>query len=236
VKIGFFGDSYVDLIVHRWSETPDTRFKPWSFRLLEHYQSPIVNSGLGGSNQYHAINEWNKFLQSGQEINYAFFTFTWPDRLFSNKPNVQELLSLLHERRNSSHLSDDEKKTIEAIDTYITYIYDKYETAFNYELQVRWILELPKRYPEIKFVFLPNTEHAREMALKYFQGGILLDFAFANISALEGEIVGQYPFAEGKIGHLFEQNHVKFKNKMVDIIDKKLYNTIIDIDYKEFEL
>ena len=236
MRIGFFGDSYADLIVHRWTVTPDPKFKPWSFRLLEHYQSPILNSGLGGSNQYYSINSWNNFVKSGQEIDYAFFTFTWPDRLFSNKPQVQEMLSLLHERRNSSHLTQEEHKTIEAIDTYQKYLYDKFEAAFNYELQVRWILELPKYYPDVKFVFLPNTEHARQIALKYFQGGILVNFAFAKISELEGEIVGQYPFAEGKVGHLFEKNHERFKNKMVDIIDKKLYNTIIDIDYKEFEL
>jgi phosphoribosylformylglycinamidine (FGAM) synthase PurS component len=48
--------------------------------------------------------------------------------------------------------------------------------------------------------------------------------------------VGQYPFAENKVGHLTEQNHEKFKNKMVDIIDKRLYNTIIDINYEDFKL
>jgi len=236
MKIGFFGDSYADIIVHRWSVTPDPKFLPWSYRLIEHYQSPIISSGLGGSNQYYAINAWNNFEQSQQEIDYAFFTFTWPDRLFSNKPQVQELLSLLHERRNSDHLSEQEKKTINAIDTYQNYLYDKNEAAFNYQLQVRWILELPKKYPNIKFIFLPNTEHAREIALQYFQGGVLLNFSFASISALEGEIVGQYPFAENKVGHLTEQNHEKFKNKMVDIIDKRLYNTIIDINYEDFQL
>jgi hypothetical protein len=236
MKIGFFGDSYADLIVHKWNVTPDPKFKPWSYRLLEHYNSPIINSGLGGSNQYYAINSWLNFIQQGHEIDYAIFTFTWPDRLFSNKPKIQEMLCFLHERRNAANLTNEDRKIIEAIDIYIANLYDKNEAEFNYELQLRWILELPKNYPHIKFIFLPNTEHAREIALKYFDQGILLNFSFASVSAVEGELVGQNPFVENKVGHLTEQNHIKFKNKIIDIIDKKVYNTIIDIDYKEFEL
>ena len=236
MRIGFFGDSYADLIVHRWNYTPDPKFKPWSYRLLEHYNSPILNSGLGGTNQYYAINDWLNFVHSGVDIDYALFTFTWPNRLFSNKPKVQEMLCFLHERRNAANLTDQDRKIIESIDIYIDNLYDKNETEFNYELQLRWILELPKTYPNIKFIFLPNTEHARTIALKYFDQGIMLDFAFEKISALEGEIVGQYPFVENKVGHLTEQNHIKFKDKIVEIIDSKVYNTIININYKEFEL
>jgi len=236
MKIGFFGDSYVDLVVHRWSETPDPQFNPWSFRLIEHYQSPIINSGLGGSNQYHAINEWNKFIQSGQQIDYVFFTFTWPDRLYHSSQRKNEIFCLRNVLRNQPDLSDDEKATIKAVDDYYQFVYDQDYHNFNHELQVKWILELPEQYPNIKFIFLPNTEHSRMLALKYFQKGVLVNFSFASISELEGETVGQYPFVQNKIGHLTEQNHERFKNKMVDIIDKKLYNTIIDIDYKEFEL
>jgi|LakMenEpi03Aug12_release.lakeMendotaPanAssembly.Ray.scaffolds.fasta_scaffold750166_2 hypothetical protein len=237
MKIGFFGDSYIDCVVHRWKESPDPKFKPWSYQLLEHYNSPVLNSGLGGSNQFYAIKDWINFTNSKQDLDYAFFTFTWPDRLFHTQLEKNEIFCLKNVIRNKADITETEKNVIQALDSYYEYIYDQDMHNFNYEMQVKWILELPEKYPNIKFVFLPNTELGRNIALKYFKNGLLLNFSFATISALEGEIVGQFPFPEEvKIGHLTFQNHEKFKNKMIDLIDRNVYNTVIDINYEEFKL
>jgi len=237
MNIGFFGDSYVDLIWHKFPEhCPEYKNKPWSLRLLEHYQSPVVSSGLGGSNQFYAINSWLNFLEIGQPIDYAIFTFTWWHRLYSNCPETQKLISNWTERRTLGNLSEHESTVIDAIEGYYSYLASSEQSIFLYNLQLKWILDLPKQHPDIKFIFLPNTESARNIAVKEFNGGVLLDFAFETISANEGELVGQGEFVETKYGHLFDTNHERFKNQIVDIIDKQVYNTIIPINYKDYIL
>jgi hypothetical protein len=237
MKIGLFGDSYIDLVWHRYPgyQVPQ-KDKPWCMRLLEHYNSPVISSGLGGSNQYYAIKEWLSYIRSSSELDYAIFTFTWANRLYHSNPRTNEIICLRNVLKDQPDLPPNEKLTIEAADNYYNFLYDQAQHDFNFELQVKWILDLPEKYHNIKFIFLPNSEESRAIALKYFKNGILLNFAFSSISALEGEIVNQYPFIENKIGHLTEQNHERFKNKMVDIIDKNVYNTIIDINYEEFKL
>jgi len=237
MNIGFFGDSYVDLIWHRHPEyTPAEHDKPWSLRLLEHYKSPFLNSGIGGSNQYHAIKNWQDFQTKNQKIDYAIFTFTWRHRLYHCKEEYQKLLYNWTERRQLGNLNDWEMDLIKAIEGYYDFLESYDQVDFLYELQLKWILDLPGQYPNIKFIFIPNTEYSRELAKKHFQQGLLLDFAFETISANEGELVGQGNFVETKYGHLFDKNHEKFKNQMIDLIDRNVYNTIIPINYLDYKL
>jgi hypothetical protein len=237
MNIGFFGDSYVDLIWHKFPEyTPEPNKVPWSMRLLNHYNSPILNSGLGGSNQFYAVQSWKNFINSGQQIDYAIFTFTWQHRLYSKRSEVQSFLSNWAERRKLGNLSQFEESISQAVEGYYSFLESSDQVEFLYELMVKWILDLPKQYPGIKFIFLPNTELARVIALRNFHSGVLLDFAFETLSANEGELVGQDDFDDTKYGHLFDATHERFKNQIVDIIDKRVYNTIIPINYKEYKL
>lgn len=237
MNIGFFGDSYVDLIWHRHPEhRPPYENKPWSLRLLEHYKSPFINSGLGGTNQFYAIQSWRDFITSSKTIDYAFFTFTWWHRLYNPRHEIQTILSNWTERRDLGTLNEFESNVINAIDGYYSYLDSSEQSMFLYELQIKWILDLAIQYPEIKFVYLPNTESSREIAKKYFQKGLLLDFAFETISANEGELVGQGKFVENKYGHLTNQNHERFKNQLIDLINRNVYNTIIPINYLDYKL
>lgn len=237
MNIGFFGDSYVDLIWHRYpAHSPPEHDKPWSLRLLEHYHSPIITSGIGGSNQYHAIKLWQDFQLKKQPLDYAIFTFTWRHRLYHYKEEYQKILYNWTERRQLGNLTSWETDFIQSIDGYYTFLESYDQVDFLYELQLKWILDLPEQYPDTKFIFIPNTEYARTLAKTHFKKGILLDFAFETISENEGELVGQGEFVETKYGHLMDQNHERFKNKMIDIIDKKVYNTVIPINYEDYKL
>lgn len=237
MKIAFFGDSYADLIWHKLPDfVPEQKNKPWSMRLLEHYRSPVISSGLGGSNLFYAIKSWLSVTESGQSIDYAIFTFTWHQRLYHYNPEVQKILSNWTERRQMPDLSEFEIEIIDAVDRYYSLLESYDQVQFLYELQLKWILDLPRQYPDIKFIFLPNTEYARTLAKKHFDQGVLLDFAFETISANEGELVGQGQFVEHKFGHMFDQNHERFKNQLVDVIDQKIYNAIVPINYGDYKL
>ena len=59
------------------------------------------------------------------------------------------------------------------IEGYYTYLHSLTKEKFLHELMLKWILDLPEQYPDTKFIFLPNTEMSREIALRYFKKGIL---------------------------------------------------------------
>jgi hypothetical protein len=77
---------------------------------------------------------------------------------------------------------------------------------------IKWVMELPKSHPTIKFIFIANNSFSLELAKKYFIQGILLDLSFEEISALEGEDVTHGPWPREKFGHLTDLNHERFKN------------------------
>ena len=219
MNIGLFGDSYIDLIWHRHPDhTPHPQDVPWSGRLLKALDSPVISSGLGGSNQYYAIRTWQ---DCAVPLDVAIFTFTWPERMYSDLDNFQEILSSHAERRKPNITDANAADIMQGMDLYYRYLRSPGQEMFNYEQQVKWCLELPKYNEQTKFIFLPNTETARDIALRHYtvHQGILVDFAFETLSNREPGAPGAMPIWCGRYGHLGDRNHELFKDLMVDLIN-----------------
>jgi hypothetical protein len=243
MKIGLFGDSYIDVIWHRHPEyqVPQEK-KVWSGLLLEDLGSDVITSGLGGSNQYYAINEWKKAQEQGIVFDYAFFTFTWDNRLYMEDAKWQKMLSAHAERRelyeqDKPLFTDDEVANgVQALDLYYRYLHNNKQAAFNFELMVKWCLDLPAQFPDTKFIFLPNTELSRGIALQYFTQGVLVDFAFETLSNREPGSPGPMPINCGRYGHLKPWTHDLFKEFAKDIVVNynNYKNKILPFDYSKF--
>jgi hypothetical protein len=248
MNIGFFGDSYASLEIDMHEKLGKLDIYlgniTWPFRLCNALAYTPVTSGLGGSDQFYAINTWQNTIKNTQ-VDYAIFTFTWSHRLYVEGTNhllyPDDVYSVVRdhiEHRKKSNLSDIESDIIKAIDGYYTYLHSKTKDKFLHELMLKWILDLPEQYPDTRFIFLPNTEMSREIALRYFKKGILLDFAFEKISLLEGEHVGVDPYFDNKFGHLSDINHERFKDLLKNIILS--YNThedkVYPVNYEQFRL
>jgi hypothetical protein len=232
MKIGLFGDSYIDLIWHRHPEhTPNPQDVPWSGRLLKHYGSPVISSGLGGSNQYYAIKTWE---DTTKDLDVAIFTFTWHERLYSDLDNFQEILSSHAERRKPNIQDPRADEIITGLDLYYKYLRSPDQELFNYEQQVKWCLGLPDQYSQIKFIFLPNTQVARGIAMRHHSRGVLVNFAFETLSNMEPGAPGPMPIWCGRYGHLGDRNHELVKDMVVDLIDNYDYD-IGQVHYLEYE-
>jgi hypothetical protein len=243
MNIGLFGDSYVDLVWYKHPEfTPPYERKIWAHRLMEELGSPLTTTGLGGSNQFYAINQFNRAMESGAKFDYVFFTFTWHHRMYIDQHKYQKVFSAQAENRDiypeDAHLFEpgEPEKIMEAQKLYYEFMYNDKQALFNFEQQVRWCLELPEKYPDTKFIFLPNTEISREMALKYFNRGVLFDFAFETISAAEGDIIGVTVWQNDRIGHMSTGFHEIFKEIALDVVINypKYENQIYQFDYSKF--
>lgn len=238
MKIGLFGDSYIDLIWHRHPDhTPAPEDVPWSGRLLKDMGSPVVSSGLGGASQFYAIDTWHN---TTKDLDVAIFTFTWHERMFSELENFQEILSSHAERRRPTIEDANTDDILTGMDLYYRYLRSPKQEMFNYTQQVRYCLELPKAYPDIKFIFLPNTEIARGIAKSWFNithSGVLVDFAFETLSNREPASPGPMPIWCGRYGHLGDCNHELVKNMVKDIIINydKYNGKVYSIDYKNFD-
>jgi hypothetical protein len=240
MNIGLFGDSYIDLIWHRHPDhTPHPQDVPWSGRLLKALDSPVISSGLGGSNQYYAIKTWQ---DCAVPLDVAIFTFTWPERMYSDLDNFQEILSSHAERRKPNITDTNAADIMQGMDLYYRYLRSPGQEMFNYEQQVKWCLELPKYNEQTKFIFLPNTEVARDIALRHYRGhgGVLVDFAFETLSNREPGAPGAMPIWCGRYGHLNDRNHELVKDMVKDIIDN--YDQYRDesfgiykLDYQDFD-
>lgn len=256
MNIGFFGDSYVDLdldfhTARAQEDPPDVSRKSlsWGWRLCNDLEYTPINSGLSGSNQFYSIKSFQDLILAGGTVDYAIFTFTWDFRLYG-KGNFHHVLRNLNQNtadiRKSLPFTEDQvdwdiDELILAGRLYYKFLSDEEQSHFIHELLIKWILELPEQYPNTRFIFLPNTEFSREIALKHFKKGILLDFAFENISLLEGEHVGvdpYYPYYNIKFGHMTDPNHERFKDLTKNIIIN--YNTYEDkvypVDYEQFRI
>jgi hypothetical protein len=115
------------------------------------------------------------------------------------------------------------------------HLYNKEESNFTYELMVKWCLELPNQYPNTKFIFLPNTRDSQEIAKKYFGRGVLVDFAFEELSLREGERVGVAPMITDRHGHLSSNAHEQVKDMVKDIILNH-NDCVYPVDYDNFNL
>jgi len=254
MNIGFFGDSYVDLYWHRHPSEyyhrnltlrPTRTEKPWSLRLLEDLNCPIITSGLGGSNQFHAIDDWRKSQDAGQHLDVAIWTFTWYDRLYHDVEGWQEILSAHAERRKARGDIANATEISQALDLYYEYLHSKEQALFLYELEVQWCLQLAGQYPDTKFIYLPNTEMSRELCLRHFcdhgpykQDGVLVNFAFETLSNRETGSPGPMPIACGRMGHLNDHNHERFTAYVRDLIenyDQYRWN-VLEFDYGKFDV
>jgi hypothetical protein len=234
MKIGFFGDSYIDTVWHRRQNPniPPGR-KIWAHRLLDDLAAPFICSGLGGTSQYYAIAEWKRW---SSKINFdvAIFTFTWPHRLYTDNL-TERVITAKIEGRDLGELAAKEAEIQDAADKYYRYLYSKDEHEFEFELMIKWCLELPDQYPNTKFIFLPNTTSSQELAKKYFSRGTLVDFAFETLSLGEGERVGVAPYIMDRTGHLSDGVHEQVKDLIKDIVVNNKQG-VIPVDYSQFSL
>ncbi len=248
MKIGFFGDSYVDV----FACNPFDQQRSWTFKLLQEFDSPVISTGHGGTSQFHAILEWKKFLQSEQKIDVAVWTFTWDNRLYSQYPVNQMIFSAVAEQRHeyvrqdfvnrNIILNPDDPDMIDnlvsANEYYLRYISNDYYNQFVHSLMCKWVLELPEQHPDIKFIFIPNTELSNTVCKQFFQSGVLLDFAFETLSNLEPESPGPMPINCGRVGHLNNRNIDLVKNFVKEIIlNYDTYqNSVHKVDYNKFDI
>lgn len=101
---------------------------------------------------------------------------------------------------------------------------------------VRWCLDLPAKFPNTRFIFLPNTELSREIAKRHFSQGVLLDFAFETISAHEGDLIGVTPYQMDRVGHMSDGYHTMFKDIAKDLVLNydQYTDQIVPFDYGRF--
>jgi hypothetical protein len=236
MNIGFFGDSYADTMHNLQIYEPLDDRRPWCRLLFDEFASEFISSGKGGHNQYYAIHCWNAYLDNTIPMDVAIFTFTWDARLYHHYSHIREFLAAYQEKRTNPNLTDEEKNILDAIDKYRTYLESPPQIRFVHELIIKYILELPEQHKDIKFIFLPNNDYSLELAKKHFKKGILLDFAFDKITALEGEDVHNPD--QSKMNHLTEVNHFRFKDLIKNIILS--YNThedkVYPVDYEQFRI
>jgi len=234
MNIGFFGDSYVD--AQHWDHRKQL-YTTWSKRLIEDMGAPYLNSGVGGSSQFHAIQSWRDEQAKGVKYDVAVFTLTWARRLYQAVNRLQEILSAEAEGVHYIGDYDHYPEVKQAIILYYRHLYTENEKVFNYEQQVRYCLELPAMHPETKFIFIPNYDLAHEMANRYFTKGVLLDFEFETLSLSEPNNPG--PINNGKDtrnGHLSDGNHNVMKDLIKNIIlnYEQYRDTVYKVDYGIF--
>lgn len=243
MKIGFFGDSYVDLIWQMdWERVPQDK-TPWSYRLAKELGYTVVSSGLGGTNQYYAIKSWHDHLafQNGL-CDYAVFSFTWHNRMYHNDELRHKIMRAVSEVRNYTGEDPSVISTIQtvqtAIDGYVRYLFDPGQSEYLYQLMVADILALPAKYPTTKFIFLPNTEFSRKVLLDKFTQGVLMNFTFEALSNSETNSPGRMPVNCGRAGHLNSSNHDAMSATIKNIIVNydKYANQVIDLDLSTFDL
>ena len=245
MRIGFFGDSYVDVFLHN----KITDQHSWSYKLLQEYEAPILSTGHSGTNQFHAITEWKKFIAQNKKLDVAIWTFTWHDRLYSSWPINQVIFSAAAEKRQNEIKQqykdidfngdpDFLDNLILAHELYLRYVLDTDQSKFLYSLMLKWILELPEQYKDTKFIFVPNTELANVLAKEHFTSGVLLDFAFETLSNLEIESPGAMPINCGRVGHINGKNINIFKELIKELIDnyQNFDGTIYKVDYNKFDI
>ena len=218
MNIGFFGDSYVDL-----------SYAIWAQNLLKEFNTKPQASGLGGTNQYHAIKVWQTEVAADRIPDVAIFTFTWHHRLYREGKEMNDVMRAEAESRYHT-INADISKQAEAIALYREYVYDDDYTKFNFELMVKYCMDLPKQYPNTKFIFLPNTEFARELAVKHYSEGMLFNISLSGISDSEPNSPG--PVGEvwdsERWGHLNQENHNRLTSLVKDAI-LKYQDSIVDL-------
>jgi hypothetical protein len=234
IRIGMFGDSYISQASTwiKYLQESDTRYR-------------IDVYGKGGANLYYAIHQWQAVTgDSSSQYDWVFFTLTWPERLFSVWPYRNEQFCARSELRIwepdcSIQTEYNNQEFLKSIDLYYKYIHDQHWREFDYELEIKWVLDLPNQYPDTKFVIIPNTEQSRAIALRYHSQGILLDMAFETISNLEPNSPGPMPVRDNdRFAHLNDHNHRVFATIAQEIIsgNEITSGSVLPIDLEKFNL
>lgn len=251
INIGGFGDSYIAQRV-LWLESLQTEDRK------------LYIYGKGGANLFYAIHQWNWHVENlGEDFyDYAIFTFTWHHRLFNSIDYRNNLMCSAAEQNGKFvggvvddpiiKTEEDFNEFINTLRSYYKYIHDDKWRRFDYELELKYILELPKKYPKTKFIFLPNTVFSQELAKKYFSNGILVDFAFNEISENEpkteewhkimGTLYGTRPSNmlpnNPYPGHMNPTNQKIFGDFIANIIDnyQSYADTVYPVDYNIFDI
>jgi hypothetical protein len=249
MRIGFFGDSYCDLIFFDdpWYHENQMAFsrehKTWAARIIDDFGCEILSSGLGGSSLYYAVDRWKQDVEKFKDNPYdvAIFTFSWWERLYTPHQNFQPVFLARAERRPIPPSEDPNvnfEEIDQGIDLYYKYFCHENQQKFYYELMQKYILDLPAQYPDTKFIFLPCTEFSRHLALTHFSDGVLLNFSFETLSNLETGSPGPMPILCNRYGHLNDHNHELFTKIITNIINnyESCRNSIIDPDFSEFDL
>ena len=245
MRIGLFGDSYCDIIYFEdkeYLENPakwTRRDKPWCGRLLDDLSSPILSSGLGGSCLYDSIAKWENDPYK-HTYDFVLWSLTWHDRLYTSE-HFKPVFLARAERRPipESNIPDVNYNDIDhGIDLYYKYFYYDNQQRFYHEQSIRWILSLPEKYPNTKFIFLPCTEYSRQVSLEYFQKGILVNFSFETLSNLEPNSKGPMPIMCGRLGHLNDQNHEAMVSSIKNVMENynHMADTVIQLDFDKFDL
>jgi len=235
MNIGFFGDSYID----QWS--------PWTQiirQLMPEHRFDVT--GKGGSNLYYAIHQWKEREREHGPDYYdvAVFTLTWPQRLFSIWPYRNQQFCAFSEFREwepDCEIRDeqDNQEFLKTIPRYYRYIYDQHWREFDWELEIKWILDLATLNRHTRFVVIPNTEQARMIARSYHRHGVLLDFAFETLSNREPNSPGPMPIQDTQRKyHLNPHNHRAVAEMIRDTILNLpvLGDTILPVDFSRFDV
>jgi hypothetical protein len=234
-NIGIFGDSYAQ------------EFGTWTRNLRSKIKDGTVDAlGKGGSNQFYSLMRWQWSIDEfgPDHYNYAIFTFTWHHRLssvYTYRNNQFCAFSELRPFEIDSDIVDERtnQEFLKTIPMFYKYIYDDRWALFNHEQTVKYILQdLPPQHPKTKFIFIPNTQISREIAKRHFRGGILLDFAFEELSNRETGSPGPMPINCGRPGHLSPENHERFATFMLKVIDNYDSNVdrILPVDLHQFDI
>jgi hypothetical protein len=230
--LGLFGDSYTI------QASSPTRPATWGAMLAQDYD--LSGFGKNGSNLFYSINQWRTQVEiHGPDFfNYVIFAFSWHNRLYSSDQERNNYfcqpLHPMHGLTDTTQL----EQVNQAVEQYNNYIYDDRWCKFDYELELQYVLDLPKQHTKTKFVFLPNTEFARGLAKQHFHTGVLVDFAFETLSNREVGSPGPMPVRCGRTGHLNLTNHAKFADVMRDILYNydQHANTVYNFDMNQFDV
>lgn len=235
--LGLFGDSYIAF--------PEGN-KNWSRRIAENYDPRPW--GKYGSNLFYAINCWHTGLENlnGDRYDYAIFTLTWHTRLYSINKDRNDYLCTMDDTIWDRGFHDPEIQTRADFDRfknmvqdYHHLLYDDQWSRFRHELEIKYILDLPKQHPNTRFVFIPNTGFSREIALRYHDQGVLLDFAFEDISNNEPGCPGRMPLqVDHRINHISWENQEVMYQIMHDLLENydQYQDQIVPIDLGKFHL
>ena len=235
MKVGFFGDSYID------------RFSPWTQYIRELMPDHEFDvTGKGGSNLYYAIHQWRdrEHMHGPDHYDVAVFTLTWPERLFSVWPYRNEQFCARSEFRTwepDCEIKDDRsnQEFLDTIPRYYQYIHDSDWREFDWELEIKWIMDLARPNRHTKFVIIPNTKQSLQIARRYHQHGVLMDMAFESISNQEPGSPGPMPVCDmGRLYHLNDHNHRAWASVMAEVIAQAPYtdSRVWPVDFDRFDL